>query len=229
MGQGEILTQGLTHAAPLDNAEQLARQIADGDGVIARGRARLPHRGLRGQPFQHGGRIEPQLGRHRLGKAGQAGLVAHHLADGDPVLARLAKGRPQVRDPLLIGQLAALDRRGHHQGHDRLAGRKDGHQGVGGKGSGPRRIGMPGPQVDHRLARDTDAEPRAQFVQPLGRLGEIGGEGIAHPGEALGAGAVDVGKGSTGHPGVLTMVCDAIHPASVRAATTPEAISACSR
>ena len=138
---GEVFAQGRPHRPPVDDAEQLARQITDRDRVIAGRRARRPQRRLGRQPVQHGLTVEPDGRFSPAVEAGQAGLVAHQLADGQLVLARRAEGGPVVGDPVLIGQQPFVHAARDHQGHDRLAGREDGDQRVLGEGFGPRQIG----------------------------------------------------------------------------------------
>ena len=121
---GEVLAQGRAHGPAVDEAEQLAGQIADDDGAVARGRTRRPHRRLGAQASQGRLAVEPDgrvLGRV---EARQASLMAHHPADGDPVLARLSERRPVAGDRCLIVQQAPLDARGDQQRHHSLSGRE---------------------------------------------------------------------------------------------------------
>ncbi|MNT24857.1 hypothetical protein D3C72_1603540 [compost metagenome] len=117
--------------------------------------------------------------------------MAHQLADGQGRLARRAEGRPVVGHPVFIGQQTPVDAARDHQGHHRLARREDRNQRILGEGLLPRQIGGPGPQVQRELAVNDHGEARGQLVQPLGRIDEVGGEGVLHRVEAGRAEAVD--------------------------------------
>ena len=67
--QGEVLAQRLAHRPSGRAAIDFIGQIADGDRVIARGRARRPHRRLSRQTRQNRGHIEPDRWIDRLGKS----------------------------------------------------------------------------------------------------------------------------------------------------------------
>ena len=224
---GKVGLQRLPHRSAVGAAEHFAREITDRDRVIARGRAWFPQRGLTAQDLQHLFRLEPQGGVDGRRRSCKAGLMAHQLGQGDVRLARLTELGPDRRDRCLIVQKAALDRPANHQRHDRLAGREHGGEGVRPERLVADAVGLPAPQVQYHLARATDGEARADLVQPLGAVGEVAGEGVPDRGEAVGTGAVDLG--GVGHSASLTGPAPAIQSSAASAATTPDAITACSR
>ena len=217
----EVGPQRLAHRPAVDAAEQLVGQHADGVGVIAAGGAGLPHRGLLAQDLQDGGPVEPERGIDGRGEAGQAGLMAHQLADRDVVLSGLSELRPVGRDGAVVVEQAALDAGRDQRRHHRLAGGEDRRERPPGEGRGPRHVGPARPQVDEHVAVAADAEAGGQFVQAFRGLGEVGGKGVLHGAETVGAGSVDLD-----HAAPLSRASQASTPS---AATAPEAKQACSR
>ncbi len=155
--------------------------------VAGRGSGR-PQRGHGGEPAGDRIPVEPQLRIDGIDEGGQAVLVRQALLDGDPGLSGGGELRPDVRDALAVGEPALAHQPGHHQGGDRLGGREHRRQGVRAERAGHGAVGEARHQVDHHLAVEGGAEPRAQ----LPALGEIGGEGVADGREPPVADAADL-------------------------------------
>ena len=187
-GTGQVLAQGGSHGAPVDPAEDLAGQVAEGDRVVAAGRSRRPQRGHGGQPGADRVPVEPQRELHLLGEAREALLMAHHLFDGDLALAGLGELRPDVGDGLGVVELSGVDQPGDQQRRHRLGGREHRRQGALVEGLGALAVGEAGPEVDDQFAALHEGKARAQLLAG----GEVRLEGGADGGEALGAEAVDL-------------------------------------
>ena len=159
---------------PGDPPHDLALEVALGDGVVARRRARLPPRLLGGE--QRGGLlavVEVSYG-DRLLPARQPGRVAHHVADLDVALAvggelgpvrghrgvevELAlvgehRGRPAPTTVLVVDQTLMIVSRSHGTSRAGVA------------------VGRAAPQVDDQLAVDRHGDRRALVEDPVVALG----------------------------------------------------------
>lgn len=173
---GDVFAQGRPHGAAVHPAEDFAGQIAEGDGVVAAGRARGPHGGHGGQLRTDGVPVEPQGRVHLVGKAGQARLVRHHLLHGDLALAGRGELRPDLGHRLAVAEPSALHQPGDEDGGDGLGGGEHRGEGALVKGLGALAVGIAAPQVHHHLLIDHHGEARAQLFPGV----EILLEGATH-------------------------------------------------
>ena len=187
-GLGDVLAQRGPHGAAVDAAEDLAGDVAEGQGVVAAGRADREQRGHGRQLGAGGVPVEPDGRVGLVGEAREPRLVGQGLLDGDVLLAALRELGPDVGDGLVVGQASLVHQTRDQQGRHRLGGREQGRQGVGAEGDLALAVGEAAHQVDDDLAVDRQGKARAQFAV----VGEVRLERLADAGEAVGAQAVDL-------------------------------------
>ena len=109
---GDVLAHEVAERLPGHPLDDLALEVALGDGVVARRRARFPPRGLRAEQGSGPATVVEVLVADGLLPARQAGGVAHHVTDLDRVLAVGGELRPHVGHRGVEVELAAV---GEHQ------------------------------------------------------------------------------------------------------------------
>jgi hypothetical protein len=175
-----------------DPADDLAHHEPLGQRVVAGQRARLPARRLGGQPRSDRGPVAQVAGGHRAVEVRQARGMGEHVADLHVLLARRGELRPVPGHRRGQVEIAPVGEDQRAQGHHRLGGRPDVGDGVPFPRGGALRIGVPAPQVGHRLAVHVDRGASADVVL-VQRLGQR----LAHGLEPLVAHTVDLGHART--------------------------------
>ena len=159
---GHLGAEPVGHATAGDPVEDLAFEVALGDGVVARRGARLPPGGLGGEVRGDGFEVVELFDRDGRVEAGHARGVGHDMAHQHSVLAVLGELGPVLRHRGIEVELAPV---GQHQHADRghgLGGGVDVDDGVslpGGAGG----VGVASPDVDDELAVDGHRCGRAEL------------------------------------------------------------------
>ena len=168
-GLGHLGAEPVGHAPAGDAVEDLALQVALADGVVARGGARLPPRGLGREVGGHGFEVVELLGGDGRVEAGHAGGVGHHVAHQHALLAVLGELGPVLRHGGVEVELAPVGQHQHAGGRHGLGGGVDVDDGVALPGYALG-VGVAAPDVDDELAVDGHRRSRAD-LQPVGEVG----------------------------------------------------------
>ena len=173
---GHLGAEPVGHTLPGDAVEDLALELALADGVVARGGARLPPRGLGGEVGGDRLEVVELLEGDGWVEAGHAGGVGHHVAHQHAVLAVLGELGPVMGYGGVEVELAPVGQHQHAGGGHGLGGGVDVDDGAALPGRAVD-AGVAAPQVHHGLAVDGHRRSRTD-LQPLG---EVGLEGVPHP------------------------------------------------
>jgi hypothetical protein len=148
--------------------------------MVAVPAARRPPRRLGGERAGHQAPVEHAVGRERFAQGGQAGLVAEQLPQRHGRLARGGELRPVPGHRRIGVQPALADQPGHARGDQPLADREHVDQRV----PLPRPIRPLAGQAAPQIRDHPPAHRQARGRAGLAPLGEVGGKGIPHRGEA---------------------------------------------
>jgi hypothetical protein len=185
----QIQSEGLRHlGAPevadrraADPPDHLPHQEPEGERVVAVPGARLPERGLGGQPRAHVVPVVEPARRKGLAQGRQPGLVVQQVAHEDPLLAVGGELWPVRRHGGIEVELPGGRQQVGAQGGGALGGGHGHAQRVLLPGPAALGVGGAAPQVDDRLAGDGDGHRRPH----LAALGEVALELLGDVGEAL--------------------------------------------
>jgi len=184
---GDLGAQVLPDGAPGHPADQLAEDETEGHHVIALRGAGLPPRlggrdvGAHRVPIGGVGPMQPSA------RSDDAGPMPQHHRDGDVLLARLAELRPVARHRGVQIDLPAVGQQMDTGAGQPLGTGVDAGQGVSSPWPQARGVGEATPQIDDEVAFHPDRNRSADVVA----IGEVRGEGVAHPLEAGRARTVD--------------------------------------
>src|SRR5215469_12074910 len=178
---------------PRDPADQLAGEMAEGDGVVAVRRAWLPPRGLSCDGVDD--RIPVVPVGERSADTRHAALMAEGLGYRDVGLAALGKLGPVVRDRFCVIDQTSVRKHCDHCRNHRLGRREDVDDGVFFPGERLAGIAVSRPDVDYEAPVDRGGEGSPNLVA----AGEVGGKCVTHRLKTWGHRAVDVDYGWAGH------------------------------
>ena len=176
MRPGDVLRQVLADGLARQPPDQLARQPAVGQRVVAVSRARLPLRGLGRQPGRHRGGIGCRGDRHRVAERGQPGLMTEQLHAGRARLARRRELRPPRRHRTVQITRARRGEAQRGRRRDRLGTRKRQARRISLPSPAGSRVRLTGPKIDDHLVALVDADRRSCLLAALEMPGEDGSD-----------------------------------------------------
>ena len=191
----DLLAHERAGVTPVDAVDHLTDEVTEAQRVVAVLRARFVLRPLRLDRRDDRVPVEDTAGRQLGADLREPGLVAHHVADRDRLLAVRRELRPVRRDWRVVVEQPALGEHVRAQCRHALGARRDADDRVALPGPGPRAVAPPGPQVDGGTAVDHHGDRGTHLGRSTGRVAlELRGERVAHGLEARRAGPVHLDR-----------------------------------